>query len=496
MVETSWAEAPRALSSVEPEAVVLAEPCGERGRAAAMAKALAQCAERPIGLSRRSWRACATTAKLDSRMRCRSPPVLRPNALCGGSGRRSACATLHATVLRRTRTLASRGEFPPELPRSDPLDDATMLLAGRGGSYPALSVAIGERVGVIGALSIESAARALKPARHRRHGDRRWVRPAAHRGAADRAGRRCALSRPAGRGRLRPARRWSSRSPPTCPISNVSPKAPQRVVERFLPFVRLHAFGERLRRMLKSLDAKGMIDPDTGLLGHEAFWRDLNRAVDDAEKRGVGLSIARFSFDGSDRRSGLDAARLLARLMREVDFACREADNSIFAVFTETDLRAAHVVARRIASVLKNTMVAPRPRAASRPRRGGDAGHPASRPTASIRWSPAWWARLPPGKPPPICCSMASPQAPCPRPECDNGALRRTKRRFFVMSIDRRQPRVRGARSGLRRGVPVVLYRQAPAGNRRLRSRRRLPSASSGGRTSSIPGFPAKASSA
>ena len=44
--------------------------------------------------------------------------------------------------------------------------------------------------------------------------------------------------------------------------------------------------------------------------------------------------------------------------MRQVDFACREADNSIFAVFTETDLRAAHVVARRIAGVLKNTMLA------------------------------------------------------------------------------------------------------------------------------------------
>ena len=55
--------------------------------------------------------------------------------------------------------------------------------------------------------------------------------------------------------------------------------------------------------------------------------------------------------------------------MRQVDFACREADNSIFAVFTETDLRAAHVIARRIASVLKNTMLAPdRKRAASIPR--------------------------------------------------------------------------------------------------------------------------------
>jgi GGDEF domain-containing protein len=102
-----------------------------------------------------------------------------------------------------------------------------------------------------------------------------------------------------------------------------------------------------------------MIDPDTGLLANEAFWRDLNRAVDDAEKRGVGLSIARFSFDRTNRRSSVDAARILGRLMRQVDFACREADNSIFAVFTETDLRAAHVIARRIAAVLKNTMLAP-----------------------------------------------------------------------------------------------------------------------------------------
>jgi PleD family two-component response regulator len=124
-----------------------------------------------------------------------------------------------------------------------------------------------------------------------------------------------------------------------------------------LPFVRLHAFGERLKRMLKSLDAKGMIDPATGLLAHDAFWRDLNRAVGDAEKRGIGLSIARFSFSRSDRRVSLDAARLVSRLMRQVDFACREADDSIFAVFTETDLRAAHVIARRIASVLKNTML-------------------------------------------------------------------------------------------------------------------------------------------
>jgi hypothetical protein len=136
-------------------------------------------------------------------------------------------------------------------------------------------------------------------------------------------------------------------------------EGPSRLVERFLPYVRVHAFADRLRRMLKSLDAKGMLDPDTGLLANGAFWRDLNRAVDDAEKRGVGLSIARFSFERSDRRISLDAARLVSRLMRRVDFACREADDSIFAVFTETNLRAAHVIARRIAAVLKHTMLAP-----------------------------------------------------------------------------------------------------------------------------------------
>ena len=66
---------------------------------------------------------------------------------------------LHGTVLRRTQTLASRGELPPELPRSDPLDEATVLVAGRGRSYPEL--AVGERVGLVGALSFETAARAL-----------------------------------------------------------------------------------------------------------------------------------------------------------------------------------------------------------------------------------------------------------------------------------------------------------------------------------------------
>jgi len=91
-----------------------------------------------------------------------------------------------------------------------------------------------------------------------------------------------------------------------------------------------------------------------------AFWRDLDHAVAEAGEAGRALSIARFAFEGvSDRRAYVDAARLLSRLICNIDFACREQDGSILAAFTETDLRSAHVVARRIASVLRHTMISP-----------------------------------------------------------------------------------------------------------------------------------------
>jgi hypothetical protein len=47
----------------------------------------------------------------------------------------------------------------------------------------------------------------------------------------------------------------------------------------------------------------------------------------------------------------------MSRLVRSVDFACRQDDGSILFVFTDTDLRSAHVAARRLASVLKHTML-------------------------------------------------------------------------------------------------------------------------------------------
>ncbi|HTV34786.1 MAG TPA: GGDEF domain-containing protein [Xanthobacteraceae bacterium] len=358
IVETSWAEAAAALTSVEPEGLVLADACTDRAAAAALARVFAD---------RRKAREAALLPIL-ARTRDDSA-ILFPDALtisASAPAERVAARlssvlrvrTLHSTVLRRTRTLAAAGELPPELASSDPVEEASVLLAGRGRSYPALSVAVGERVGLIGALSVENAARAL----HARHVDGvvigdgfgpRIVEALLTVLAEDVRFRDLPVAVLGGHPGA--VEKFAAHLPN---LERVA-EGPELLVDRFLPFVRLHAFGERLRRMLRSLDAKGLIDPDTGLLAHDAFWRDLNRAVDEAEKRGVGLSIARFSFNGSDRRSGIDAARLLSRLMRQVDFACREADNSIFAVFTDTDLRAAHVVARRLASVLKHTTMAP-----------------------------------------------------------------------------------------------------------------------------------------
>ena len=373
IIETTWSDAPTALAAIEPEAVILADACPDPVHVAALTDLLGEQREKGGGL----FMPVIARTREDGAPSIPDAFAIAANAPPQRLVRRLSTAirirTLHGTVLRRMRTLASRGEQLPELSTADPLDEASVLVAGRGRSYPALSVAIGERVGVVGALSVESAARALNA----RDIDGMVI--------GDGFGPKIVealLTVLAEDVRFRdlPVAVLGGHpaviEPFAIELANLEriSEGPQRLVDRFLPYVRAHAFSQRLKRMLKSLDAKGMLDPDTGLLGHEAFWRDLNRAVDDAEKRGVGLSIARFSFDGNDRPLSLDAARLVGRLMRQVDFACREADNSIFAVFTETDLRAAHIVARRIASVLKNTMLAPDPEE-RRHRYRGDACH-------------------------------------------------------------------------------------------------------------------------
>jgi hypothetical protein len=360
IVEARWADAPAALQARPPQAVILAEACPDRTRASALAKALSAQAEQDADLF------VPVIARTRDHAALSLPPCLADALAITAKApaerlvRRLSAAlrvrTLHGTVLRRMRTLATRGQKLPELPDADPLDEARVLVAGRGRSYPGLCTATGERVGVIGALTVEGAASALKSrdvdAMIIGEGFGTRVVEALLTVLAEDARFRDLPVAVVGK-HSAVGENFAAALPNLERIAD----GPQRVIEHLLPYIRVHAFARRLKRMLASLDAKGAIDPDTGLLANTIFWRDLNRAVDDADKRGAALSIARFSLPAADRRTSLEAARLVGKLMRQVDFACQEADKSIFTVFTETDLRAAHVVARRIASVLKNVML-------------------------------------------------------------------------------------------------------------------------------------------
>ncbi|HEY7247888.1 MAG TPA: GGDEF domain-containing protein [Xanthobacteraceae bacterium] len=348
VVETPWADAPAAIAEIQPVAVAIADPDGKPS--ARHVRSLSQCvAERqgpitpvialvdgdrtpslagalPIGLDDSAER---LVARLRSALRVR---------------------TLHATVLRRARAADPNKQItiPAKL-----LAGATVLCVGRGGSYPALCVALGERVNVIGAFSVETAARYLN-AREIDGviiGD--GLRP---------RGVEALLSELAESFHDLPVGVLNNNSCDEEGLPNLIrvEADPVLLVEHVLAFVRQQAFESHLKRLLKSLESEGVLDPQTGLLETDAFWQDLDRAVEEAADAGRALSVARFSFEGlSDGRSYLDAARLFSRLVRNIDFACREQDGSILAAFTETDLRSAHVVARRIASVLRQTMVSP-----------------------------------------------------------------------------------------------------------------------------------------
>jgi len=349
IVETRWPDAPTAIAEVQPVAVAVA-PAAEA--AARHVRALAQSIETRAGPVTPVLALAQNGATPSIPSALASAPEDTPERFIARLNSALRIRTLHATVLRRARAMnpARLVSVPANL-----LADATVLCVGRGGSYPALCVALGERVSLIGAFSIETAARYLN-ARDIDGiviGDGLGPRPVDALLTALAEDPRFRdlpiglLNRSADEDRALPN------------LMSVEANA-LRLVERILPFVRLRALEAHLKRTLKSLESDGFLDPDTGLLESQAFWRDLDRAVGEAEESGSALSIARFSFEGiTEERTHIDAARLFSRLVRTVDFACREQDGSILAAFTGTDLRSAHVVARRIASSLKQTMLSP-----------------------------------------------------------------------------------------------------------------------------------------
>jgi hypothetical protein len=352
IIETRWADAPAAIAEIQPVALAIADPQGSP--APRHVRALAQCIETrggPVTPVIALVDHCCGPALADALSIALDDSTDRLIARLRAALR---IRTLHATVLRRARiaraTKAASTSMPAGL-----LADATVLCVGRGGSYPALSAAIGERVGMIGAHSAETAARYLNSR------DIDGVILGDGLGARVIQALFVLLARDP-RFRDFPIGVLNNATVDDERLANLVRVEgdPVRLVERMLPFVRLQAFEAHLRRMLRSLENDGVIDPETGLLDAAAFWRDLERAVEETEQTGGALSLARFSFEGvTDRRAHIDAARLFSRLVRHIDFACREQDGSILAAFTETDLRSAHVLARRFATALRHTMLAP-----------------------------------------------------------------------------------------------------------------------------------------
>ena len=344
VVETEWAEAMRAVEQVQP-AAVLAATSGTDG--AGLAELAARVASRQPYLP---------LISVDPRLPhpdnvipfFQSPTSQTP----GGSDRLVArlraalrVRSLHATVMRRLEPAT-----PMALSHIDPARDATVLLIGRGGAYPTLSVALGERTGVVGALSIEAAAKHLN------------VRDIDGIVLGEGFGLRVVdafltvLTEDA-RFRNLPVVVTANDLAPAYDLPNleiVSDDVAQ-VVATALPLIRQHAFEAHLSRTLKAIDADGLIDARTGLLTREAFERDFASAIYQTQQRGGGLSIARFAFDPEHPRAQFDGARIISRLMRQMDVGAAQEDGSVVVVFAETDLKTAHTIARRLSSVMRHT---------------------------------------------------------------------------------------------------------------------------------------------
>ena len=267
---------------------------------------------------------------------------------------------LHATVLRRL-TAENLHRFTTNAP--DPLDDATVMLVGRGGSHPALSVAFGERVSLVGALSIEAAAKHLNA----RDLDGIIIGDGFTPRVVD-AFLTVLTEDP--RFRSLPVIVTTSgfaRGYDLANLETITGDA-DHITQLALPLVRQRAFEARLNRTLRSIESDGLVDAATGLLTPEAFDRDLATAVYHTQTRGGGLSAARFTFKDISLRAQRDAARIISRLMRKIDFGTLCADGSIVVVFAETDPRNAHMIARRLSAVMKHTMHGPKRDARNDPR--------------------------------------------------------------------------------------------------------------------------------
>ncbi|MET0720082.1 MAG: GGDEF domain-containing protein [Tardiphaga sp.] len=347
LIDATWSEALDAVARVQPAAVLVSASAADMPTFQVLAKRLG--AKQPY----------VPLIAIDPVTALPGHAIPFSQSTAGGFDRLTArlrnalrVRTLHATVMRR---LTAENILQTSLQSPDPIEDATVMLIGRGAGYPALSVALGERVGVVGALSIEAAAKHL----NNRDLDGIVIGEGFSARVVD-----AFLTVLAEDTRFRnlPVVVTTPGLAPTYELANLemSPGDAAAVAATALPLIRQHALEARLSRALKSVDSHGLIDALSGLLTRTAFERDLATAVYQIQSRGGGLSAARFAFDGIPERAQLDAARILSRLMRQMDFGTLQSDGSIVVAFAETDLRNAHMIAKRMCSVIKHTMHGPK----------------------------------------------------------------------------------------------------------------------------------------
>ena len=339
VVEAEWKDAGRAVEQMQPAAVLVAASDVDQATLAALAAPIA---------SRQPYLPLIAIDP-SSILPANAIPFFQTDGNADRLVARLRAAlrvrTLHATVMRRLEPAT-----PIALSDIDMARDATVLLVGRGGAYPTLSVSLGEQTGVVGALSIEAAAKHLKT----RDIDGIVLTEGFSPRVVD-----AFLTVLAEDARFRhlPVVVTSADLAPAYELPNLEILSgePAQMVATALPLIRQHAFEARLSRTLRSIDAEGLIDARTGLLTSTAFARDFASAVYQTQQRGGGLSVARFAFDSAHPRAHFDGARIISRLMRQMDFGAVVEDGSVVVAFAETDLKTAHAIARRLFSVMRHT---------------------------------------------------------------------------------------------------------------------------------------------
>lgn len=263
--------------------------------------------------------------------------------------------TLEATVAQRASAPDAAGAWLVETDETDPLDEATVLVTGRGRTYPELCTAVGSRLAMIGSLSVETAARHLTS----RPLDGIFIG-----GGFGPSTVNAFLTALGEDPRFRDLPVALIGGPPVTVDCSSMPNferfdgSPSEVLGWMLPLIRLHAYEARLQRQLAALESGGLHDPRTGLFTASAFSQEFARVIDEARTQHQALSLARFWFPAdTEQRIILDAAQQMSRMVRSVDFASLASDSSILLAFPNTKLRHAHVVARRIAGALNTTVI-------------------------------------------------------------------------------------------------------------------------------------------